>query len=111
MSIEDVTIGELYELQVFSDYPPRTKEEIHRKGELMAKIFGESLEVKGIIARCTDLQEENARMGLENYELKRANEGLLKANIQLAAEIGNLKRLVELLKIQLNDAEPTHGLA
>ena len=112
VDIGEVTIAQLYELQSFSIYQPRTEEDIRRKGELIAKIFGETNELKELIDRCTELQQENALMGLKNYDLKRENEGLLKANIALAAEIGNLKRLIELLKTQLkNDSEPTEKLA
>lgn len=112
VDIREVTIGELYELQSFSIYPPRTEENIRRKGQLIAKIFGETNELKELIDRCTELQQENAKMGLKNYDLKRENEGLLKANISLSAEIGNLNRLIELLKTQVkDDSEPTEKLA
>ena len=107
MNLDEITLGELYELQSFSIFQPRTEEDIRRKGELIAKIFGETNELKELIDRCTELQQENAKIGLKNYDLKRENEGLLKANISLASEIGNLKRLIELLKTQIkDDSEP-----
>ena len=104
INLEEITLGELFELHELRELDLSSPEQIARRGELIAKILGPETEIEVITRKYLDLEVRFIRSQCELYDMREKANALERENAKLSAHVEQLKK-------QINDAELTHGLA
>jgi multidrug resistance efflux pump len=104
INLEEITLGELFELHELRELDLSSTYQIARRGELIAKIFGPETQLEEMTKNYLDIEVKLIRSQCELYDMRQKANALERENAKLSAHIQQLKN-------QIHDAEPPHGLA
>lgn len=104
INLEEITLGELFELHELRELHLSSPVQIARRGELIAKIFGPETELEEMTKRYIDLELQFTRQSVDLYNVRGWANELNTQVTKLTAHVGQLKK-------QIHDIEPPHGLA
>ena len=94
INLEAITLGELFELHELRELHLSSPEQIARRGELIAKIFGPETELEAITKRYLDLDVRFIRSQCELYDMREKANALERENAKLSAHIEQLKKQI-----------------
>jgi hypothetical protein len=95
INIEAITLGELFELHELRELDLSSPEQIARRGELIAKIFGPETELEEMTKKYLDLEVRFTQLSVELYNMRDYSRELEYHNRKLSAHIEQLKSLIQ----------------